>query len=300
MYLRCDPHPLFSVKNIPVRKIKPVEPDAPAAEGFSIRRLQDLLNGEALTHELHRHDFYFVLAVEQGSGQHQVDFTPHEVKDHSVFVLRPGQVHQLNLRAGSTGFIMEFSPAFYEPKDLPSAQILNRVSSKNECELDPSKVTKLYSILETILEEHQQKQDSYKEVIRAELGIFFIELLRHRKTMTASTPATGTYEQEQLDKLLRLIDSHLAAHKQVSYYADQLNLSAYQLNSITKSLLGKTCSDLIAEQIILEAKRYLLATSNQVTQIAYHLGYDDVSYFIRFFKKHTGHTPDVFRTTFKA
>ena len=56
-----------------------------------------------------------------------------------------------------------------------------------------------------------------------------------------------------------------------------LNLSTYQLNAITKTTLGKTCSDLINEYIILEAKRYLLATSNKVNQIAYHLGYEDVS-----------------------
>ncbi|MBL7932446.1 MAG: AraC family transcriptional regulator, partial [Bacteroidia bacterium] len=74
---------------------------------------------------------------------------------------------------------------------------------------------------------------------------------------------------------------------------------SYQLNSITKSLLGKTCSEIINEQIILEARRYLLATSNQVNQIAYQLGYEDVSYFIRFFKKHTGHSPDSFRQNFK-
>jgi AraC-like DNA-binding protein len=81
----------------------------------------------------------------------------------------------------------------------------------------------------------------------------------------------------------------------VSFYADLLNLSSYQLNAITKATLGKTCSELINEFIILEAKRTLLATSNQVNQIAYHLGYEDVSYFIRFFKKHTGYSPEAFR-----
>jgi AraC family transcriptional activator of pobA len=42
-------------------------------------------------------------------------------------------------------------------------------------------------------------------------------------------------------------------------------------------------------------KRCLLATSNQVNQTAYRLGYDDVSYFTRFFKKQSGYSPDAFR-----
>ena len=85
----------------------------------------------------------------------------------------------------------------------------------------------------------------------------------------------------------------------MSQYADLLNLSPYQLNAITKASVGKTVAQLIDEQIILEAKRYLLATPNQVKDIAWDLGYEDVSYFIRFFKKHTGLSPDAFRKNFR-
>ncbi|WP_409994868.1 helix-turn-helix domain-containing protein [Chitinophaga pinensis] len=47
--------------------------------------------------------------------------------------------------------------------------------------------------------------------------------------------------------------------------------------------------------MILEARRQLRATTEQINNIAFRLGYEDVSYFIRFFKKHTGYTPDAFR-----
>ena len=78
-----------------------------------------------------------------------------------------------------------------------------------------------------------------------------------------------------------------------------MNLSSYQLNGITKTTVGKTASALIDEYILLEAKRYLLATASQVKEIADHLGYEDPSYFIRFFKKHTGLSPDAFRKNFR-
>jgi YesN/AraC family two-component response regulator len=66
-----------------------------------------------------------------------------------------------------------------------------------------------------------------------------------------------------------------------------------------KTSVGKTVSDLINDQIILEAKRHLIATPAQVKEIADQLGYEDPSYFIRFFKKHTGYSPDTFRKNFK-
>jgi YesN/AraC family two-component response regulator len=76
-------------------------------------------------------------------------------------------------------------------------------------------------------------------------------------------------------------------------------MSIYQLNNVTKTTLNKTASEVINEHIILEAKRHLLATSELVNQIAYYLGYDDPSYFIRFFKKHTGASPEAFRLNLK-
>jgi AraC-like DNA-binding protein len=105
--------------------------------------------------------------------------------------------------------------------------------------------------------------------------------------------------QEHLDKFLGLLEINIFTHKQVSQYAGMLNLSAYQLNTIAKTTLGKTSSELINEHIILEAKRCLLATSSQINQTAYRLGYEDVSYFIRFFKKHTGYSPEAFRNNFR-
>ena len=105
--------------------------------------------------------------------------------------------------------------------------------------------------------------------------------------------------QESFEEFTELLETNITSCKQVSQYTDLMSLSSYQLNEITKTAVGKTASVLIDEYIILEAKRYLLATSNQVKDIADQLGYEDVSYFIRFFKKHTGASPDVFRKNFK-
>jgi AraC family transcriptional regulator, transcriptional activator of pobA len=111
--------------------------------------------------------------------------------------------------------------------------------------------------------------------------------------------SANTYAQQRLDELVELLETQIVTYKKVSQYAKLLNLSSYQLNAITKQTLGKTCSELINEYIILESKRYLRATANQVNQIAYHLGYEDASYFIRFFKKHTAYSPEAFRYKFR-
>lgn len=287
------------MKNIPVRHLKNTQEEPHLIDNFVVKNLSTLLKTKDLVQGLHRHDYFFILALEKGSGTHEIDFIPYEIHDNAIFLMRPGQVHQLTLNAGSTGFILQFNQDFYYPSEKTSGQLLRKASNKNNCQLDDQRIKKLLTILNTIFQEYTEKQEGFYEIIKANLGIFFIELVRLRQNKTAPSKGETLYSQQRMEELLTLIETNLSTQKQVSAYASMLNLSTFQLNAITKTTLGKNCSDLINDLIILESKRYLLATSNQVNQIAYHLGYEDVSYFIRFFKKHTGLSPEAFRNNFK-
>jgi AraC family transcriptional activator of pobA len=287
------------MKTIPIRQIAATHQEQSNAGRFSIRNLRDVLNGKDLMHELHKHDFYFILALEKGQGIHEIDFVRYDIQDNAVFILRPGQVHQLQLTADCTGYLLEFDMSFYQPKNTITEQRWKKATSKNYCEVEESRFKKLLSFLSNIFAEYITKQEGYHEAIKANLDLFFLEFVRQSRDPKQVSPTTNTYTQERYEELLRLLEANIAEVKQVSQYADLLNLSVYQLNAITKASVGKTTADLINEQIILETKRYLLATPNQIKDIAWYLGYEDTSYFIRFFKKHTGHSPDAFRKNFK-
>lgn len=287
------------MKSIPIRHIKSPPREPNLYEDFSIRDIVDMLDGKDMTQELHRHDFFFILLLKKGSGNHEIDFNSYKVCNDVIFFMRPGQVHQLNLKVGSSGYLMQFNRDFYSPKDKVAGLRLRRASSKSLCQLDSKKVNSLLAIMNSIFREYTDKQEGFLDVVKANLGIFLVELIRTRQSDKSPTNVANPYQQERLEELFELIEIHIATHKHVSQYADMLNLSSYQLNAITRVTLDKSCSELINEFIILESKRFLLATSNQVNQIAYHLGYEDVSYFIRFFKKHTGHSPEAFRQNFK-
>ena len=73
-----------------------------------------------------------------------------------------------------------------------------------------------------------------------------------------------------------------------------MNLSEKHLNRMSKECLNKTTTELIAERIVLEAKRLLIHSKQTISEIANELGYEDNSYFSRFFKKHTEQTPAQF------
>ena len=287
------------MKSIPVRHIVSSLVEQNNSGRFSIRTIEQVLNGKDLVHSIHKHDFLYVLAVQKGKGIHEIDFIQYPVHDHCIFILRQGQVHQLQLNVSSVGFLMEFDLSFYQPKNTITEHRWKKASSKNYCEVEAARFMRLHSILESVFNEFASKNEAYLEAIKANLDLFFIEYIRQSRDPKSISKTETGYAQERFEELVHLLEKNISTMKNVSDYGDLLNVSSYQLNSITKASVGKTVSEMINEQIILEAKRYLLATPNQIKEVADHLGYEDVSYFVRFFRKQTGHTPEAFRKNFK-
>ena len=272
--------------HIPVKHI-----DDDDSGTFSIRDLAIVLGGKAMKKEAHRHDYYFVMFFEKGSGVHEIDFTTYPITDHCLFIIRPGQVHQIEMSAECTGFLLQFTTEFFFPYDKSTGQLLNYYQPQDSC------FEQLVKTLQYLFKEYTQKKGRYQDVIKAQISSFLIELTRENQA--GFTDQHSLHRQAQFDRFMFLLDQHILTHKQVSDYAKMMNLSIYQLNAITKSALNKTCSELINEQIVLEAKRSLLAMPYLVNQIASYMGYEDISYFPRFFKKHTGYSPEAFRQNFK-
>ncbi|WP_118974764.1 helix-turn-helix domain-containing protein [Taibaiella koreensis] len=280
------------MKKIPTRRLSPEQQESAFAEQFLIRDIPSLLKGADLVQELHRHDFYYLLALQQGSGEHSIDFNTYPVSDHSLFIMRPGQVHRLRLQAGSTGYLVQFGTGFTAGRDNVWQQALQHACRYPYYNAGRERMTQLLHLLDALAAEIGAKQEPYKDAVAAYVYLFLVSVQRLQER---PPHATGLYRQEQLDAFRTLLEAHSHEQKLVAYYAQQLHLSPYQLNAITKALLNKTCSEMIADQVLLEARRYLLGTKSQVKEIAARLGFDDVAYFIRFFRKHTGISPGAFR-----
>ncbi len=95
----------------------------------------------------------------------------------------------------------------------------------------------------------------------------------------------------QIRRLEILVENNFKSIKYPRQYAQMMFMSEKNLNRICKITLNETTSDIIADRIILEAKRMLVHSKFSVIQISVELGYIDASYFIRVFKKRTGETP---------
>lgn len=79
------------------------------------------------------------------------------------------------------------------------------------------------------------------------------------------------------------------------YMAEKLNISAGYLTDVLKQESGKTALEHIHIYLISEAKNKLKSEDKTVSEIAYALGFDNLSYFTRLFKKEVGITPILFK-----
>jgi AraC-like DNA-binding protein len=74
-----------------------------------------------------------------------------------------------------------------------------------------------------------------------------------------------------------------------------LNVHVNHLNRAIKETTEKTTSQIIAERMVQEAKILLKYSSWTVSEIAYALGFSELTHFNNFFKKHVALSPLKFR-----
>ncbi len=200
------------MKKIPVRQITADLKAPVAAERFKIRTVEAILAGNVLKQDLHRHDFFFILLLDKAAGQHEIDFIPYEVVNHSVFFLRPGQVHQLELKAECTGYLLEFNNEFYHPTEKAASQRLRKASNKNYCELEMNRFQKLHTILTQIFNEYTGQEEGYRDIVKASLEIFFIELVRQSRDPNIYPTNISSYTHERFEELVGLLRSNISQH----------------------------------------------------------------------------------------
>jgi len=153
----------------------------------------------------------------------------------------------------------------------------------------------LGNMLQVMQAEYENQEKNFL-ILRALLKAFLLKLIQYK-----SLVFTGQDLQEKrVHHFLLLLEHHFREEKSVEFYADKLNVTAKRLNQILKKKLGKTITQLLQERLLQEARHELIISKQTIKEIAYALGFEDNSYFSRFFRKKTGLTPEQFQKQAKA
>jgi AraC-like DNA-binding protein len=250
----------------------------------------------------HKHDFYMVVFFTEGSGNHQIDFVNYKIKPGSVFFLSPGQSHSWQLSSDINGFVFFHSQQFYQQiftslkathfpffASIYATPVLN-LKNKFQKKITP--------IFEELLQEYQENNIMKLNKISALITLIYIELSRWYVPKEIPLVLNQNY-LSKLHAVEAIIEANYSTIKSPKEYAAKMNMSEKHLNRICKTCLNKTTTQIIADRIIIEAKRALVINNNSITETAAMLGFFDSAYFSRFFKKHTNETPAEFAKKLK-
>lgn len=269
---------------------------------FTIRRTCDF-NEEEIEHNLipHLHDFYTIFWVESGEAIHATEFVEYSLKEDTILFVPPGLKHRMYLDKTVHGVYILFNEDFiqYNRKNhvpLKEYRLFNNPDFRSLITVIPEKREKLQNITQMIFEEVRNSDDYSQDIVLNLLHLFLLESRRifdqqnqDNRTEPDSTPDTT------IIKFKQLIEENFTTQKNVSPYAEMLNLNPSCLNELTKRTTGITAGELIRNRVIDETKKLLFSSKMSGKEIAFQLGFDDPAYFSRFFRKYTGITLKEFR-----
>lgn len=240
----------------------------------------------------HSHTFYLLMWITQGSGKHTIDFRTYDVQPMQLYFLTPGQVHSWELSPDIKGYNLFFEPTYFRARFPNRLYQYPFFHSHQHRPLLEMKDTSFVTLYELMYEEYTAQSVNRSEVF---LSYLHIILEKANRTYQQEWPGESTQYYNRIRQYEELLEKQFLDVREVKNYAEQLNISPNHLNSICKSLLGKTASQLLYERICIEAQRLLTHTDLSVKEIGYLLHFEDPSYFVRFFRTHTGCTPLEFR-----
>ena len=269
-------------------------PPSPARTPYYCERLETHIARFPHVNVPHAHDFYLLLYISAGTGTHTVDLVTYELRPGSLFFLGPGQVHHWQLSTETRGFVVFFDTDFYlfrYPGNGLYAYPFFDSTHPPVLYLPPTE-TEIRHLFKHLLNEYTAPHTNQAEVFRTYLHLCLELATRHYQAQPAAETGLA---QQQMRQFGALLNQHFRTRRSVRDYAALLHVSANHLNALCRRVLNKTASALIHERVVVEAQRLLSHSALSVAQVAYELGFEDASYFVRYFRKYTDTTPEAFR-----
>ncbi len=269
---------------------------------FNIFKLEPFVGSNANPVPYKRRDYFKIMLVIGNSKVHYADKVV-EVKKQALSFSNPQIPYKWeHLDTIRSGAFCIFNQHFFHQYGNLNQYSVFQPNGNHLFELEDEQVTKLQSIYDRMFEEINSDYKHKYDVLRT----LVFELIHFAQKMepTAAIDKKAIHASQRISTLfLELLerqfpidDNHRSITlRSASDYAKQLNVHVNHLNRAVKETTEKTTSQLIAERFLQEAKILLKHSAWSVSEIAYALGFTEVTHFNNFFKKHVEISPLKFR-----
>lgn len=235
---------------------------------------------------IHRHDhFVQVLLVEEGHAAVTLEGEVAGLEGPGRVIIPAAMVHGFRFRQGTRGFVLTLSTDFSTRAIGKADPLLTMLARGGIAQLSAEAAARALWLAREMLSLQQewQQQDP--------LFLAFAESLIRTLGRDDEGEGAEPRDDQRLTRFRQLVELHYRQHRDLDFYAGALGLTRRTLSRLTAARLGCTPMDLIHRRLALEAQRLLRYTNATSTQVAAELGFDDPSYFSRFYLRMTGRRP---------
>jgi AraC family transcriptional activator of pobA len=200
-------------------------------------------------------------------------------------------VHGFDFTPDAQGSVIVAAVSFIEFLFKESPNILSHLSK-------PQILTGAFDlkIIDKIRLELQDNLPERTAALRTYFGFLLMEIFRFSNRKNHFLSGNNRHLQH-FNNFQKCVKSTHSLKKTIAEYAQELGITPVHLNRICQSVAGKSASQIVHNHLVMEAERYLKRSDLSVSEVAYLLNFENLSYFTKLFKKHTGMTPKTFKKT---
>jgi AraC family transcriptional activator of pobA len=276
--------------------------ESPGGNGMRIDHMPDfLLRDDFDDTSPHIHYFYEILWFHEGTGRHTVDFHEYDVRPNTIFFLSPGLVHHFDRKTNYRGISIRMCTDFMKSENSTDNLFMKYNAfytfDTTPCfHIDEETAAELLPLTVSMEEEiNNNGLFGNIEILKSLLRIFLVKIQRHGVQEGESHLDILKPSHQLFLKFRRMVEQEYMHLHTVQEYADHLNVAVRTLNKCVNECSHTSPLAFINKRILLEGKRMVRYSNMMFKEIAYELGYEDPSYFVKMFKRHTGYLPSEFR-----
>lgn len=242
----------------------------------------------------HAHaDLHQVLIARSGGGVIEAEDETLAFTAPAALLVPAGTVHGFRFEAGTAGKILTLSEPLFRlivRSDPALASLFETVRR-----LSPADGAALGLRLDALAEELEGGALARRGALVAHVTLVLVSLARALEGEAASLKAQPSAHAEIVARFREAVEESFHTQGELDAYCRRLGITMGRLRLACRAVADTTPGRIVADRVMLEARRALVYSDRPVSDIAYALGFTDPAYFARAFARDVGQSPTGFR-----
>lgn len=244
-----------------------------------------------------------ILICRKGKATVNINYKEWHLHEGAVITIFPNDVVELKVKSEASLFdveMLKYNASLLREASLQLEQTVYSSLREDRCRQDTPVVTNIIDSMFALLKVYfnQSECTCISQLVLLQLKAFFVgfhEYLQRNPQNRPDDEVKSYRVRELFNRFMMLMERDYKLSRDVNYYADLMHITSKYLTNIVRQVAGHTPKTIIDQYVILQLKMQLQRSSQSIKEIAWEYHFTDVSFFCRYFKKHTGLTPQQMR-----